>query len=49
MVVMAAWVIRFVMRKLRPEYSSRYSGEYPEEEGLQPWEDPDLMDWEDKE
>ena len=43
-VVMAAWVIRFVMRKLRPEYSP----EYPPEEGLQPWEDPDLMDWDDE-
>lgn len=44
-VVMAAWVMRFVIRKLRPDYSG------PEylEEGLQPWGDPDLMDWEDEE
>ena len=40
-VVMAAWMIRFLMRKIRPEY--------PSEEGLQPWEDPDLMDWEEEE
>jgi len=44
MAVMAAWAIRFVMRKLRPEYSPEYSSE----EGLQPWEDPDLMDWEEE-
>ena len=43
-VVMAAWAIRFVMRKLRPEYSPETIGE----EGLQPWEDPDLMDWDDE-
>ena len=36
-VVVVAWAIKSVMRKLRPEY--------PSEEGLQPWEDPDLMDW----
>ena len=40
-VVMAAWVLRFVIRKLSPNY--------PSEEGLQPWEDPDLMDWDDEE
>lgn len=44
-VVMATWAIRFVMRKLRPEYPQGYDSE----EGLQPWEDPDLMDWEDEE
>ena len=38
--VMAAWVIRFVIRKLRPEYTS--------EAGLQPWEDPDLMHWDEE-
>ena len=40
LVVMAAWAMRFVLRKLRPEYTS--------EEGLQPWEDPDLMDWDEE-
>ena len=44
LVVVAAWMLRFVMRKLRPEYSPGYDPE----EGLQPWEDPDLMDWEEK-
>ena len=40
-VVVAAWALKSVMRKLRPEY--------PTEEGLQPWEDPDLMEWDDDE
>ncbi len=44
-VVMAAWVMRFVIRKLRPEYPGSESSE----EGLQPWEDPDLIYWEDEE
>lgn len=43
-VVMAAWVIRFVMRRLRPEYPPGYNSE----QGLQPWEDPDLTDWEEE-
>lgn len=41
-VVVAAWMMKFVMRKLRPEYPQGYDPE----EGLQPWEDQDLTDWE---
>lgn len=43
-VVVAAWMMKFVMRKLRPEYPQGYDPE----EGLQPWEEPDPIDWEEE-
>ena len=41
LVLMASMVVRLVVRKLRPVYDGR--------ERLQPWEDPDLMEWEEGE